>query len=348
MATSFSYWKRLTVAGATALALLAAGSAQVAADEETITWRVQSHWPSASSSYDDSLRVLKDTLYERTDGRLELDLYPAGALFSFGEIFSAVRRGTIPMGTISPAYEMDRLSTAAIAFGVPGAFQETWEAVYFFKHMGFEDMIREEAEEYGVFYATEKVYATEMVLKEPVESLSDFEGLNIRSSGPLQRFLTRSGAAASMIAGEELYSALQSGIVDGAHWGAVQGAKSMSLYEVAPYHVRPPLNIGGIDAYVINQNALNDLPEDIRKIVLDTIEEQFWRRTIEYMYQEQITLAAAMEEDGVQLIQLPEDVQERMIEVGQEMWDEMGDESEMAAEAIEMLRTLMADLGYID
>ncbi|WP_290650247.1 TRAP transporter substrate-binding protein DctP [Aquisalimonas sp.] len=338
---------RISVAAMGALLATAVGLSPLSADE-VITWRVQSHWPSASSSYGDSLELLRDTVDERTDGRLKLELHPAGSLFSFGEIFSAVSRGVIPMGTISPAYEMDRLSTAGIAFGLPGAFQETWEAVYFFKHMGFEDMIREEAAEYDVFYATEKVYPTEMVAKEPIESLADFRGLNIRSSGTLQTFLTETGAAASMIPGEELYSALQTGIVDGAHWGAVQGAQSMSLYEVARYHVRPPLNIGGIDAWVINQEALDDLPDDIRTVLLDAIEEQFWWRTTEYMYQEQVALAQAMAEEGVELINLPDDVQARMVEVGEKMWEEQARESERAAEAIDMLRELLADLGYID
>ena len=334
-------------AAATGLLGLALAPATVSADE-TYTWRVQSHWPSASSSYGDSLETLKEKLYERTDGRLELELHEAGSLFGHDEIFSAVSRGTLDMGTISPAYEMDRLSTAGIAFGLPNGFQETWEAAYFFKHKGFEEMIREEAAEYDVAYFTEKVYPTEMVLSEPIESLSDFEGLNIRSSGVLQTFLTEAGAAASNIPGEELYQALQTGVVDGAHWGAVQGAMIMSLYEVAPYHVRPPLNIGGIDAYVISQDSLDELPDDIRKTVEDTIEEQFWRRTNEYIYQEQAALAHSKEEYGVEVIELPDEVQDAMLEAAESIWDDQAAESERAAEAVELMRELLADLGHID
>ena len=321
--------------------------AKVAADE-TITWRVQSHWPSASSSYADSLETLKEKLYERTDGRLELELHEAGSLFGHDEIFSAVSRGTLDMGTISPAYEMDRISTAGIAFGLPNAFQETWEAVHFFKEMGFEDMIREEAAEYDVAYFTEKVYATEMVLSDRVESLDDFEAMNIRSSGVLQSFLTEAGAAASEIPGEELYQALQTGTVDGAHWGAVQGAMSMSLYEVAPYHVRPPLNIGGIDAYIISQDSLDELPDDIRNTVEVTIEEQFWRRTNEYIYKEEAALAHSKEEYGVEVIELPEDVQDAMLEAAVTVWDDQAEESEKAAEAVEMMEELLAELGHLD
>ena len=100
---------------------------------------------------------------------------------------------------------------------------------HFHKSLGFEDMLREEAAEEGVYWSTDKVYPTEMVVDRPIESMEDFEGLKIRSSGALQTFLTEAGASASYIPGGELYTALSSGVVDGAHWGAAQGAASMGL-----------------------------------------------------------------------------------------------------------------------
>lgn len=330
------------VAGAAAMVTL-----PMVAQADTVTWRVQSHWPQASSSYGDSLEYLRDVLAERSDGRFQLELHPAGSLFGHDEIFNSVRRGIIPMGTISPAYIIGEVTTAGIANGLPNAFQETWEAAYFFKHLGFEDMIREEVAEQGVFYATDKVYPTEMVLSRKPESLEDFRSLSIRSSGTLQSFLTNSGAAATMVAGPELYQALSSGVVDGAHWGAVQGALSMSLYEVAKYHVRPPLNIGGIDAFVINQEAIDELPDDLQQILYSALEEQFWRRTNEYIYQEQVALARAQAEQDVEVIELPEDVRQAMLEAARISWQAERDKGGKAAEAMDMLEEFLGDLGHL-
>jgi TRAP-type C4-dicarboxylate transport system substrate-binding protein len=322
-------------------------SAQASAQSDTITWRVQSHWPQASSSYSDSLEYLRDKLDERTQGRLKLELHPAGSLFGHDEIFNSVRRGVIPMGTISPAYILGEATTAGIANGLPNAFQNTWEAAYFFKHLGFEDVIREEVAEHGVFYSTDKVYPTEMVLTRKVESIDDFRALNVRSSGTLQTFLTDAGAAATMVPGPELYQALSSGVVDGAHWGAVQGALSMSLYEVAKYHVRPPLNIGGIDAFVINQEAIDALPEDIQQILYSTLEEQFWRRTNEYIYQEQVALAKAQAEHDVEVIELPPDVRQAMLDAARTTWENERAKGGKAAEAMDMLESFLRDLGHL-
>ena len=91
------------------------------AAEKVIKWRVQSHWPAASSSYKASLMVLADKLKERTNGRLILEPFAAGSLVPAKEIFNAVKRGMIQMGTISPAYVRDQLEVAGIAAGLPFA-----------------------------------------------------------------------------------------------------------------------------------------------------------------------------------------------------------------------------------
>lgn len=336
-----------TVAAAVALATSATLIPSVASAAETTTWRVQSHWPGASSSYKDSLVRLKDTLEERSDGRLQLQLFEAGSLFSAQETFNAVSRGILDMGTISPSYAQNKISLAGIASGLPFAFRNVWEAAYFHQAMGFEEMLRAEAAEHNVYWATDKVYPTEMVIKRPVNSMEDFKGLKIRSSGSLQTFLTDAGATASYIPGGELYSALDAGIVDGAHWGASQGADSMALYEVAKYHVKPALNIAGTDVFIVSQRSMDKLPEDLQLIVKQALDEQFWFRTNEYQYQERVTLANAVKEKGVQVNTLPEDVQAQLTQAAMKQWDKEGERSDNTKKALSMLKEFLGELGYL-
>lgn len=339
--------KFLVFASAMTLGVSASLSAVPASAQETVTWKVQSHWPGSSSSYTDSLGRLKRVIEERTDGRLKLQLFEAGALFKAKDTFDAVSRGILEMGTISPSYAQDKMTLAGIASGLPFAFRHVWEAAYFNQNMGFEQMLRDEAAKYGVYWATDKVYPTEMVVKKPIKSWDDFTSLKIRSSGALQTFLTEAGAAASYIPGSELYSALDSGIVDGAHWGAAQGAYSMGLYEVAKYHVKPALNIAGTDVIIVSQKALDKLPEDMQKIVKQALDEQFWVRTNEYQYKERVTLAKAIAEQGVQINTLPDDVQAKLVKTAQGMWDEEGKRSEEAKKALGMLKEFLGNLGYL-
>ena len=117
--------KRGLLAGATALALTAFIAPPSALAQDSTTWRVQSHWPSSSSSYDDSLVRIKNVIEERTDGRVKLKLYPSGALFKAQQTFDAVKRGTIQMGTIAPAYAQNQMSLAGNDASLGGPFAQT-------------------------------------------------------------------------------------------------------------------------------------------------------------------------------------------------------------------------------
>lgn len=339
---------RSAVIGITMIAVTGFGlSPNVATADDVITWRLQTHNPRASWTYLNDTVALTEKIKERTDGRLQIEVYEAGALFSANETFTAVQRGIIPMGTVTPGYILNRSELASIAFGLPGSFENVWEAAYFFFNAGFEQAFREDLlSNHGVYWATSVFFPTEMVLTEPVESVEQFRATRIRSSGSLQRFLTNAGASAPTIAGEEIYQALSTGVVDGAHWGAVTGAASLNLYEVARYHVKPAISVAA-NGFIINERAMERLPSDIRATLVQTLNEHVWQTTAHNEIDEKVMLRQVQEEYGVQVIELPEAVRDRMRDAALRSWAEEAENGELAAEQIEKMKALLAELGHI-
>lgn len=315
------------------------------AAEKVIKWRCQVHWPAASVSYKDSLLAVIERLKERTNGRLVIEPYAAGALVPAKEIFNAVKRGMIEIAITSSAYPRDQVPLMNVASGLPFNFQNVWEAVYFHRWMGFEQMMRDECAKHGLYYSTDKVYPTELSLKKPVRNFEDFQGLKLRSSGILQVFLTSIGAAASYIPGPEIYPALASGVVEGVHWGAVQGSASMGFYELNKYHLRPALNIAATDIWLVNKKALSKIPEDIQKTLLATLDEHFFLRTNQYIYLEDKTLAKAQKEKGVKLLTLSPEESAKMQQAALKIWDEVAEKSPECAKAVQMLKDFNKSLG---
>lgn len=322
----------MSVVFLTGICLVSSQTAMAAG--KVIKWRCQVHWPAASVSYKDSLLVVIDRLKERTNGQLIIEPYAAGALVPAKEIFSAVKRGMIEIAITSSAYPRDQVPLMHVA-----------EAVYFYKWLGFEQMLRDECAKHGLYYCTDKVYPTELSLKKPIKKFEDFKGLKLRSSGILQVFLTSIGAAASYIPGPEIYAALASGVVEGVHWGAVQGSASMGFYELNKYHLRPPLNIAGTDIWLINKKALAKIPEDIQKILLSTLDEHFFLRSNQYIYLENKTLSKAQKEKGVELITLPPGEYAKMQKAALKMWDDVAEKSPECAKAVQMLKDFNKSMG---
>lgn len=272
-----------------------------------VTWRVQSHWPKASTSFGDSLVPLAAELEKRTGGRFKLELLGAGEIAKGAEIFNIVRKGVIPMGTTSPAYNPQEAPLMNMYMGVPGAFAEIWQMEYFTKTMGLEDKLNESLKSKGVFMKAEKTYPTELVLKNPIKEGEDLSKIKIRSAGSLIDYFAAAGFVPQKVDGPELYQALATGVVDGAHWGAAQGALSMKFWEVAKYEMRPSVLMAN-DVFVINSKEHQKLPDDLRLIFDSLIEERYYQRSIQYQYGEAVAMATGVSKYGVKVEQYPKDV----------------------------------------
>lgn len=311
-----------------------------------VTWRLQSHFPQASGSFSDTLQPLRDTLAERTDGRFRLDLFGDGEFARGAEIYNVLRRGVVQIATCSPSYIEDEAEAAAFAYGMPGTLREVWEMMHLLKNLGIEDLVNEDLHRHGVHYMAEKAYSTELVIRRPVNTMEDFQSLKLRSGGAMLDYLAAAGAAPQFLAGSEIYQALSSGVIDGTHWGAAIGALSMSLWEVAPYHVLPPLSIAG-DGYLVNVNALEALPDDLRAHLLAALEERFHRRSVEYLHKEKIAMATGLRDHGVTIIDFPEPVTERLAQASMEVLERNAQRGPKAEQAADILQNLMRDLGYL-
>lgn len=313
---------------------------------DSVTWKVQSHWPKASASYGDSLQVIADELEEITAGRMKLQLFGAGEFAKGAEIFNIVRRGVVEMGTISPGYILGEASTAGLALGVPGTFREPWEFAHYLKNMGFEDMFNEDLAVHGVVARAEKVYPTELVVSKPINSIDDFASLKVRSSGSYLKYLQAAGAAPQYIAGPELYQSLASGVVDGAHWGAAQGAKSMSLWEVAKYHMKPTMGLA-MDTLIMNQRAIDALPEDLRAVFMNHLEVRFWKRVADYQYKEMVALADGIASQGVTVAQFPQAVLDKFASASQAILSDERAKGGNAEKGTDALVGFLKTLGYV-
>ncbi len=337
--------RRKAITGGAAL-IAAPAIIGTARANEKVTWKCQAHWPKASASFGDSLAVIAKELEENTKGRFKLQLFGAGEFAKGGEILNIVRRGVVEMGTIAPSYMLGDVPSAGLAYGVPGTFREPWEFQYYLKNMGFEAMFNEDLAKLGVVSRAEKCYPSGLVVSKPIESIEDFAKLKVRSSGTLLTYLEAAGAAPQYIAGPELYQSMASGIVDGAHWGAAQGAQSMSLWEVAKYQMHPALGMS-MDTLIMNQESVDALPEDLRYEFFYLLEQRFWKRCAQYQYLEKVALSEGIAKQGVKVMQFPQAVQEKFAEASASILKGERAKGGNAEKGADMLTGLMKTLGYV-
>ena len=97
-------------------------------------------------------------------------------------------------------------------------------------------------------------------LKEPVAGEPGLDGRKIRGTVSYHPMIEALGGTGVVIPGGEVYSALQTGVVDGAA-GSLTGAKDFKWYEVAGYMADPVFGQVGVMVFM-NLDAWNSLSAD--------------------------------------------------------------------------------------
>jgi len=197
--------------------------------------------------------VFKNELEARTGGGIKVEIYPNGTLGNERETMEQVKAGITQsyiasVGGVAPFYPLIDIT------GMPFAYS-TYEigcAVYdgpFGKALA-ED-IRQKAGmrvlgfiPQGFFQFTNS--------KRPIKSPEDLKGLKMRTmNNPLHiEFMAAFGAAATPIAWAEIYTALQTGVVDGQH-NPIPVINLGKLYEVQKY-ITLSNHMAGLYVWVIN------------------------------------------------------------------------------------------------
>jgi len=101
-----------------------------------------------------------------------------------------------------------------------------------------------------------------------IKRLTDFRGLKVRSFGIAAEIWKHFGASIVTVPGEEIYTALATGVADAANWGSPYGFAQLKLEEVAKFYLGPPLIWSDIEDVFMNKAAWDGLPGELQQVIL--------------------------------------------------------------------------------
>lgn len=288
-----------------------------------------------------SFQEFERLVEEKTDGKVDVIIFPAGQMGSVTDTLEQVRRCDI---------EMSGTTTSNLVQTVPEF--AVWESYFLFDDYEQAHKVLDSEVGMSVMEPMKKMGVTglgymEMGFrnfsnsKRPIETAEDVKGIKMRGYNPLQIKAWESlGAVPTNLAFNEVFTSLQQHLIDGQEC-ATSSFFTEKFYEAQDYWSLTKHTYTNFMVY-INTKFLESLPEDYRSAVLESLEEaiEFNREKVESEEEENLK---QIEASGTKINEVSEEERARMGEImneavkddiiescGQELYDKVMAEIEAA------------------
>jgi len=300
---------------------------QVAPKAKTIEWRMVTTWGPHFPVLGEGADKFAQWIEEMSDGRLKIRVYGGGELVPALGVFDAVSQGTAEMGHSAAYYWAGKCPAAQFFAAIPFGFNAQAANAWMISGGGLE--LWEEA--YKPFNVKPFVAGNTGVqmggwFNKEINSIEDFKGLKMRMPGLGGKVIAKAGASAILVAGGEIYTNLERGVIDATEWIGPYHDYLMGFYKAAKYYYYPGWHeTGTILEITANLKAFNALPKDLQAIVEAACAKSNVWMLSEFEAKNNQYLRKLIDEENVQLRAYPESVLKQLKKHSLEVVEEYAD-----------------------
>jgi len=300
---------------------------------EHFEWKMITTWPKNFPGLGFAAENFARSVEEMSNGRLTVRVYGAGQIVPAMEVFDAVSQGVVDAGHGAAYYWKGKVPAAVFFTSVP--FGLNAQEMNGWLHYGGGLELWEEAyAPYNLVPMAGGSTGVQMAgwFNKEINSIEDLRGLKMRIPGLAGEVFAAAGGTAVRIAGGELYTSMQTGVIDALEWVGPYNDLAFGFHEVAKYYYYPGWHEpGSILEFVVNKESLQALPADLQAIVKYASRAANQDMLDEYTARNNAALQSLVDEHGVQLRRLPDDVLQALWQGSQVAMQKLVDSDPMAA-----------------
>lgn len=300
---------------------------------EHFEWKMITTWPKNFPGLGFAAENFSRYVEEMSDGRLTVRVYGAGEIVPAMEVFDAVSQGVVDAGHGAAYYWKGKVPSSVFFTSVPFGLNAQ-ETNGWLHYGGGLELWQEAYAPYNLVPMAGGSTGVQMAgwFNKEINSIEDLRGLKMRIPGLAGEVFAAAGGTAVRIPGGELYTSMQTGVIDALEWVGPYNDLAFGFHEVAKYYYYPGWHEpGSILEFVVNKNSLQALPEDLQAIVKFASRAANQDMLDEYTARNNAALQRLIDEHGVQLKRLPDDVLQALWQGTQVAMQKLVESDPMAA-----------------
>lgn len=239
------------------------------AGTEQFNWKMVTTWPPGFPILGEGCELLAELVRTMSGGRLNIEVYGGGELVPALEAFTTVQQGGAEMGSGSPYYWAGKVPAAQFFSGYPFGLNAQQMNAWLLAGGGLE-LWRELYAAYGLIPFVGGNTGVQMGgwYNREINTVADFRGLKMRMPGLGGRVLEALGGTPVLLAGGEIYTGLERGVIDATEWVGPYHDFIMGFHEITKYYYYPGWHEPGTAfEFFVSQAAYDQLTPDLQTIL---------------------------------------------------------------------------------
>ncbi len=299
-------------------------------DTKIYHWRMVTTWPKNFPGMGTAVEIYADRVKKMTNGRINIRVYGAGEIVPALEVFEAVSQGTVQMGHGAAYYWKGKVPAAQFFTAVPFGFTAQEMNAWLFYGGGLE-LWRQLYAKYNLVPIVGGNTGVQMAgwFNKEINSLEDIKGMKMRIPGMGGEVFERAGGIAVSLPGGEIFTSLQTGVIDATEWVGPYNDMAFGLHQVARYYYYPGWQEPGPALeLIINKAEYDALPEDLKEILEVAGRAMNADVLSEYTARNNASLSELVDKHGIEIRRLPDDVIAEFKRIAKEVVTEVVDDDD--------------------
>ena len=253
---------------AASAAAIAVTGVAASADGHATTLRIQTHFSQETLSGQMAATFVED-VHAMSGGDIQIEMFYASSVVKSAETFDAAATGILDCDMTGGAYQTGKNPAFQFTGDLTGGYANPYQQYAWLLHGGGYEALNDLYNPYGMEFVGWWIPGPESLSStSPLAGVSDLEGWKFRSPpGVITLIFENLGASPIVMDFNEIFTALETGIIDGADAANLTNNIGLGLYDIAEHTNYPGFHSMPADHLACNKDVWDGMPASQQAIM---------------------------------------------------------------------------------
>ncbi len=243
------------------IAASVAAAATFTANAQTTNLRIQTHFSPETLSGQMAAEFLED-IDAMSNGEIQVEMFYSSAVVKSAETFDAAATGILDCDMTGGSYQTGKNPAFQFAGDLAGGYTNPYQQMAWLLHGGGYDTLNELYNDHGMEFIGWWIPGPESLSSiRPIRGVDDFKDWKFRSPpGMMTMVFKNLGASPIVMDFNEIFTALETGIIDGADAANLTNNVGLGLYDIVEHTNFPGFHSMPADHLTCRKDVWDAMP----------------------------------------------------------------------------------------